>query len=109
MEIGIDIEEIERIKNAHKKWKNRFLERIYTKREIVYCFSKKDPYPSLCGKFCAKEAIIKTCSFSLSFKDVEIVNKNNGKPTVFINSRKSTIKISISHSKTHATAIAINP
>jgi len=107
MEIGIDIEEIDRIESAHKKWGKRFLERIYTQKEIEYCFAKQNPYPSLCGRFCAKEAVIKATSGSLSFKEIEIINDKNGKPAVFINGRKSDIKISLSHSKRYATAAAI--
>lgn len=107
MEIGIDIEEINRIQRAHKKWGERFLEKIYTKKEIEYCFIKQNPYPSLCGRFCAKEAVIKATSGSLSFKEIEIINDKNGKPAVFINGSKSDIKISLSHSKQYAAAVAI--
>ncbi len=107
MEIGIDIEEISRIQKAHKKWGERFLERVYTKKEVEYCFIKQNPYPSLCGRFCAKEAVIKAASGSLSFKEIEIINDNNGKPVVFINGKKSDIKISLSHSKKYAAAVAV--
>ncbi len=107
MEIGIDIEEIERIKNAHKKWGDRFLKRIYNSLEIEYCFNKKNPYASLCGRFCAKEAIIKASSSILSFKNIEILNDKNGKPYVLIDKKPSNIKVSISHSKRYATAVAI--
>ncbi len=107
MEIGIDIEEIDRIQKAHKKWGERFLERVYTKKEVEYCFIKQNPYPSLCGRFCAKEAVIKVTSGSLSFKEIEIINDKKGKPVVFINGKKSDIKISLSHSKKYAAAVAV--
>ena len=107
MEIGIDIEEIDRIQRAHKKWGERFLERVYTKKEVEYCFIKQNPYPSLCGRFCAKEAVIKVTSDSLSFKEIEIINDKKGKPVVFINGKKSDIKISLSHSKKYAAAVAV--
>ncbi len=107
MEVGIDIEEIERIKKAHKKWGDRFLKRILTKKEIEYCFRKKNPYPSLCGRFCSKEAIIKVFDASITFLDIEILNTKSGKPEVFVNGQKTDISISISHSKRYATAVAI--
>ena len=38
--IGIDIIEVDRIKNIYKKYRNHFLEKVYTKREIEYCMKK---------------------------------------------------------------------
>ncbi len=107
MEIGIDIEEIDRIKNAHKKWGEKFLNRIYSEKELAYCFGKNNPYPSLCGRFCAKEAIIKANTAELSFRDIEILNEASGKPIVFIKRQKTDIRISISHSRKYATAVAL--
>ncbi len=106
MEVGVDIEEIERVKNAYKKWEDRFLNRIFSKNEIDYCFKKKDPFPSLTGRFCSKEAVIKVYGGGLSFKDIEVINEASGKPTVFVKGKKSNIKISISHSKLYAVAVA---
>jgi holo-[acyl-carrier protein] synthase len=107
MEIGIDIEEIQRIETAHKKWGFRFLNKIFTQSEIDYCLKKKNPYPSMCGRFCAKEAIIKVLDAKVTFSDIEIVNTKTGKPLVFLNKKQSSIKISISHSRKYATAVAI--
>ncbi len=108
MEIGIDIEEIERIKKACKKWSNRFLNKIYSKREVEYCFKKSNPYESLAGRFCAKEAVIKVFEGKIFFSDIEIINKENGKPEVYINNKKADgIKLSISHTKRYATAVAL--
>ncbi len=107
MEIGIDIEEIDRIKKAHSKWGNKFLDRIFSIKEIEYCFNKSNPYPSLCGKFCAKEAIIKTYNGKIFFNDIEIINQKSGKPMVYINKKESNIKLSISHSRQYAAAVAI--
>jgi len=57
--VGIDIVAVKRLRDAHEKWGMRFFERIYTRKEIDYCFSKKDPFPSLAVRFAAKEAVIK--------------------------------------------------
>lgn len=107
MEIGIDIEEIDRIEEAYKRWGDRFLNRLFSEHEIEYCFRKKNPYPSLCGRFCAKEAIIKVFDAKISFSDIEITNSKSGKPYVSIKNKSSNIKISISHSRLYATAVAI--
>ncbi len=107
MDVGIDIEEIDRIKKAHKKWGERFLNRIFTKKELDYCFSKNNPYQCLTGRFCSKEAVIKVFDGKISFSDIEIINEKSGKPYVFINGKLSSIKISISHSRSWATAVAL--
>ena len=108
MEVGIDIEEVSRIKKACKKWGNRFLSRIFTKSEIDYCFLKSNPYPSLCGRFSAKEAIIKVYGSNLSFNEIEILNDKDGKPYVLIKGRAmDNLKISISHTKNYAVAVAV--
>ncbi len=107
MEVGIDIEEIERIKSAHKRWGKRFLSRIFTKRELDYCFSKRNPYPCLAGRFCSKEAVIKVFDGKIGFLDIEIVNEGSGRPCVYVKGKLSNVKISISHSRLYATAIAL--
>ncbi len=107
MEIGIDIEEIDRIKKVHKKWGDKFLDRVFNKEEIDYCFKKNNPYPSLCGRFCAKEAVIKVLDVPVDFKDIKITNLKNGKPVVSIKNKPSDIKISISHSRAYAAVVAV--
>ncbi|AEA33556.1 holo-ACP synthase [Hippea maritima] len=109
MEVGIDIEEIERIEKAHKQFGDRFLRRVFSEEELNYCFSRKNPYPSLCGRFCAKEAVVKVYAGKLLISDVKIVNAESGKPMVFIRNKPSDIAVSISHSKHYATAVAVKP
>ena len=107
MEVGVDIEEIDRIKKAHEKWGEGFLSRVYTEKEKNYCFSKKNPYPCLTGRFCSKEAVIKVFGGKISFLDVEVINDKSGKPYVFVKGKMSNIKLSISHTRLYATAVAL--
>ena len=58
MLIGVDIIEIERVKKAVERTP-RFLDRVFTSRELVYCMKKANPYPSLAARFAAKEALRK--------------------------------------------------
>ncbi len=109
MEIGIDIEEIERIKKAHKRWGDRFLNRIYTKREIEYCFSLSDPYPSLTGRYCAKEALTKALKKRLPFSDVELIHGKNSSPELLIRGKKTDLSVSISHCRHYAVAVVLKP
>ncbi len=117
---GVDLIEIERVEQAHVRFGRRFIDRLYTPAESEYCLKKKDPYPSLAGRFAAKEAVIK--AFSQGFggrwkwRHIEVVREKSGKPTLRLNGileklrldRKiSVIHLSIAHSKRDATATVI--
>ncbi|MCE5313110.1 MAG: 4'-phosphopantetheinyl transferase superfamily protein, partial [Nitrospiraceae bacterium] len=41
--IGTDIVEIKRIKHAIARWGDRFVNRLFSRREIEYCYSKSEP------------------------------------------------------------------
>lgn len=110
--VGTDIVEIERIKKAIERKEEKFLESIYTDREIEYCEARKlQKYQSYAARFAAKEAIYKALSehidFEYSFKDFEIVNSEKGKPEVSLNFELKYLKsidISLSHCKEYAVA-----
>ena len=75
VEVGIDVVEIERFKKAKEEYKDRFLNRIFTEREIRNLPSEeKDLY--LCINFSFKEAVWKSLPENLQkryyFKDIEI-------------------------------------
>ena len=111
---GTDIVEIERIKNACEETKG-FIERVFTKKEILYCESKKvQKYQHYAARFAAKEATFKAVSsnlkdkYNINWRDIEILNDEQGKP--FINLYSSELKnieqidLSLSHCKEYATA-----
>jgi len=115
--IGVDIVEIDRFKNLTEKWGEHFLNKVFTRREIDYCFSKNNIYQHLAGRFAAKEAISKAISTGWSgifrWKDVEILNDENGKPEVILHNQikeqfsSCSFYISISHSLNYAVAFAV--
>lgn len=99
--IGVDIESITNFKKSYKD--KHFLDLIFTKEEIKYCQSKKEPYISFAGKFCAKEAVIKAHNKKILIKNIEIINLKSGKIIVKINGRiNNKIKCSISHKEDYA-------
>lgn len=114
---GTDIIEIKRIKDDIEKLGEKFLNRIYTKKEIEYCESKKSQkYQSYAVRFAAKEAIYKAISsqlenkHSIEWKNMEILNDNNGRPVIQIhnsNLKIDTIDVSLSHCKEYAIATVI--
>ena len=116
--VGVDIIEIERIQGSVEKFKDHFLNKIFTEVELNYCLSKKNKYQHLAARFAAKEAIAKALATGWNkefrWKDIEIYNEKNGMPKVklfgklrtFLGNDKS-LKISISHSRDYVTCIAI--
>lgn len=110
---GTDIIEIDRIRASAEN--EEFIKRVYTEKEIEYCESKKAvKYQHYAARFAAKEAVFKAIStfledkFDIVWKDVEIINDENGKPKVnFLDKRPEeleNIDISISHCKLYAVA-----
>ena len=112
---GIDIVEIERIKESIENLGEKFLKQIYTQQEIEYCESKKNQkYQHYAARFAVKEAAFKAISseldnkYSLNWTDYEVTNNEAGKPNINIkgiDSKKiENIDVSISHCKKYATA-----
>lgn len=109
--IGIDIESVSRFENLFLN-KKRLLERMFNTYEWDYALTKANPSQTLTGIWCAKEAVLKAlyADEPLFIKDITIKHKNTGEPYVLVNSKivKSTsIRISISHTKDYAAAVAI--
>lgn len=112
---GTDIIEIKRIKESIEQLGDKFLERVYTKKEIEYCESKKSQkYQHYAARFAAKEAGFKAISsklhnkYDIGWKNIEVVNDENGRPYIYfldieINEIQE-IDISISHCKEYAIA-----
>lgn len=116
--LGIDLVEIERIKDAIDSQGQKFLDRLFTLREQEYCnLLKKDPAIRFAARFCAKEALVKAlgCGFGkdIGFLDIEILNNDLGKPEIFLSQKvkerfsNPQLHLSLSHSKSMATAVVI--
>ena len=112
---GTDIIEISRVKESIENTNGKFCEKVYTEKEIEYCENKKSQkYQHYAARFAAKEAVFKAMSLSLdskyeiSWKDIEILNDENGRPYVNVANGKieniENIDISISHCKEYAIA-----
>ena len=120
---GIDIIEVERIKDAIEELGESFLNRIFTENEIEYCNkSKITKYQHYAARFAVKEAVFKAISEFINgredaiWKNIEILNSDSGKPCVNVEKLTEIIKnnadnmqikdvdISISHIKDYAIA-----
>ena len=84
--IGIDIIENIRIKKSIRN--KRFINRIFTKKEILNSKKKKNPCSYYAKRYAAKEAFVKSIGIGFrdgfNFKDISIINDNLGKPSFLI-------------------------
>ena len=121
IKVGVDIIEVERVKQSIEELGEDFAHRVFTDKEIKYCEGKKvNKYQHYAGRFAAKEAAFKAVSgllsdkYSLSCNNIEITNDSKGRQKLnFISIDRKVEKelkkiidmdISISHLKEYAIA-----
>jgi holo-[acyl-carrier protein] synthase len=114
LSVGVDIIEIERVAAVIERWREKFLERVYTPAELRYCRGR---VPELAARFAGKEAISKALGTGIrgmNWRDMEILPDPLGKPTVTLHDRAlararsiglSEFAISLSHSRDFAVAM----
>ena len=118
MSIGVDIIEIDKIKQISKKHET-FLQRVYTREEIRFCEKKKNKYQHFAARFAAKESVFKAIgkgwADGIAWTDVEVINNSGGKPTINTYGKVKKILeemeikevlISLSHCRSYAVAYA---
>jgi holo-[acyl-carrier protein] synthase len=114
--VGTDIVENQRIEKAIDKFKDRFLKRIYTERELSYCFSQKNSIGCLSARFAAKEACIKAYyqAFKkvLHFSQIEVLGKQGLPAEILLHLKEPPEKpynliISLAHEQKFSVATVI--
>ena len=116
---GIDIIDVDRIATRVGR-DNGFRELVFSKEEMNYCDSKASRFEHYAARFAAKEAFLKAVGrgwdSGLSWNEIEVINEENGKPTMRISGQTQNIlasmgirciHVSLSHLKTMATAVVI--
>jgi holo-[acyl-carrier protein] synthase len=106
--IGVDIEEVDRIRRVADRWGDRFLQRHFTPGEIAYCRSKAHPAESLAARFAAKEAFAKAYpgKGGLTWHDVEVI-KDGRRPVLHLRGVAAGYEATLSLSHTHEHAVAV--
>ncbi|MBP1734150.1 MAG: Holo-(acyl-carrier-protein) synthase [Deltaproteobacteria bacterium] len=103
--VGIDIVDVLRMEGIMKRFGERFLNRVFTDKELDYVRKRLKPQESLAGRFAAKEAFIKAYGQSAGFKEIEVLQQG-GRP--YINFRGKVYQaVSISHERAYAVAVVI--
>jgi holo-[acyl-carrier protein] synthase len=113
---GIDIIEIDRIEQAVMRWGDRFLQRIYTERELAICRGQGQ---RLAGRFATKEATSKALGVgirTLRWRDIEVLRDPLGKPMIRLHGKAAAIAqakgldhfdVSITHSRSDALSVVV--
>jgi len=121
--VGADIADIKRFRRWNFHDNQHFYEKIFTQREIRQCMSSKDPAPHFAANFSAKEAVYKALNniINVRLNEIEILRDKLGAPQVNllldhnVTARQRAksknplieIKVSLSHSASHALAFAV--
>lgn len=116
--IGVDSIQVGRIRAAAERWGDDFLRRLFTDRELEYCLSHANPFPSLAARFAAKEAVLKALGArgTWRWRDMEVERAESGKPSVSLRAgaaafaRKRKVKsfhLSLTHDSDRATAVVL--
>ena len=118
--IGIDLAEVDRIRQAIERHGRRFIERIYTEKEIAYVERKANKYERYAARFAAKEAGMKAVGTGwkrgVRWRDFEVTNLPSGRPTLQLHGEAAkfaeslgvrNIALSITHTAAQGMAIVI--
>jgi holo-[acyl-carrier protein] synthase len=111
--IGVDIVDIGRFEGLTLERDSRFLNRIFTQKELSYCFSTAKPAQHLAARYAGKEAVVKALSMldrNLVYKDIEISNGAGGVPGVSIlkeGFKDIDFLLSLSHAENAAIAFTV--
>ena len=117
---GVDLCEVSRIKDAIARHGRRFVERIYTDREIAYSERKANKYERYAARFAAKEAGMKALGTGwhggVRWRDFEVTNLPSGRPTLQFHGKAAeyaeklgvtNISLSMTHTSLQAMALVI--
>jgi holo-[acyl-carrier protein] synthase len=117
---GVDLCEVPRIEAAVARYGSRFLERIFTAREIAYADRKANRFERYAARFAAKEAGMKALGTGwhggIAWRDFEVVNLPSGRPTLNFHGRAAEVAaklgvrhvaLSLTHTKEQALAMVV--
>jgi holo-[acyl-carrier protein] synthase len=117
---GVDLCEVPRIEAAVARYGRRFLERIFTAKEIAYADLKANRFERYAARFAAKEAGMKALGIGwtggVTWHDFEVVNLPSGRPTLNFDGRAAEVAaklgvrhvaLSLTHTREQALAMVV--
>lgn len=117
---GVDLIEVKRIARSIERFGDRFLERIFTEREVAYCERSRRSAESYAARFAAKEAGAKALGTGMNsgvfWRDLEVNRSPAGRPSLKLWGGAAdvakklgvkTIVLSLAHTSESAIAVVI--
>ena len=117
--LGADIIEVERIRGVIERHGQRFLDRILTEEEKVYCASMGAPHQHIAARFAAKEAVSKCFTTGigkeLGWRSVSVYHGLRHEPLVRLDPQGAAllaqvggtnVMLTLSHTENYALAVA---
>lgn len=117
---GIDVAEVERVRQTIERFGRRFIERVFTVEEISYCESKANKVERYAARFAVKEAGMKAIGTGwnrgVRWRDVEVRRSPGSRPTIvfygkaaefFANLGATRAHLSLTHTKEFAMAYVV--
>ena len=92
---GIDIAEVQRIRQAIERFGGRFLRRVFTDDEMRYCDAKANRMERYAARFAAKEAAMKALgtgwNHGIRWRDVEVRRQPGSRPTILFHGKAAEL------------------
>jgi holo-[acyl-carrier protein] synthase len=116
---GVDLVEIQRLRELLARHPERFLERVFCPGERARGAGTSRHAEHLAARFAAKEAVLKALStgtVGVGWQDIEVVSLESGAPTILLHGRGAEHArslgitrwhVSLSHTRTMAIASVI--
>ncbi len=117
---GIDIVEIEKIRELYLRYGERFLRRILSPAERELLSERRNPVSFLAGRFAAKEAVLKVLGVGVfqgvPLSAIEVPSQPSGEPFCVLRGAAAararergigSVLVSISHADSYAVAQAL--
>jgi len=108
------------MEKAISRYGDRFVERVFTPREIAYANRKANRFERFAARFAAKEAGMKALGTGwrggIAWRDFEVANLPSGRPTLQFHGKAAdvaarlgvrNIALSLTHTREQAMAVVI--
>ncbi len=113
--VGLDLTSISEVRNSIRLFGQRYLQRVYTPRELDQC--RADPR-YLAARFAAKEATMKALSAAdrLPWHSIAVEYDRDRRPTLRLNGSAAelarrrgvtSLEVSLTHEADHAAAVVL--
>jgi holo-[acyl-carrier protein] synthase len=114
--IGIDVCEVDRIRELLEKDRSRFVRRVFLDGECSYCDLRRRPAMHYAARFAAKEAFLKAVGsgWRLGWRQLEVVRQASGRPGLSVTGAAAQVlrerkvrRVLLTLTHTRATAAAV--